>query len=72
MYCKVEGGYAGLQNTASRTSQGNHRDLMESFFIAETLKYLYLLFSNDDILPLESYVFTTEAHPLSVGGKYVK
>ncbi|KUF87070.1 hypothetical protein AM588_10001374 [Phytophthora nicotianae] len=36
---------------------------MESFFIAETLKYLFLLFSDDDILALDEIVFNTEAHP---------
>jgi hypothetical protein len=39
---------------------------MDTFFLAETLKYLYLLFSPDDFIPLESYVFNTEAHPLPV------
>lgn len=29
---------------------------------AETLKYLYLLFSPSDYLPLEEIVFNTEAH----------
>jgi hypothetical protein len=29
---------------------------------AETLKYLYLLFSPDDLLPLTDVVFNTEAH----------
>lgn len=37
-----------------------------SYFLAETLKYLYLLFLDDDILPLEKWVFNTEAHPLPV------
>ena len=32
----------------------------------ETLKYLYLLFSDDDFLPLSDWVFNTEAHPLPV------
>jgi len=31
---------------------------------AETLKYLYLLFSPEDLLPLDEVVFNTEAHPL--------
>lgn len=31
---------------------------------AETLKYLYLLFSPDDLLPLDKVVLNTEAHPL--------
>ncbi|KAF2645607.1 mannosyl-oligosaccharide 1,2-alpha-mannosidase [Massarina eburnea CBS 473.64] len=38
------------------------RDNMESFWLAETLKYLYLLFSPDDVLPLTEVVFNTEAH----------
>ncbi|TPR07779.1 hypothetical protein CAN33_0015545 [Aspergillus niger] len=38
------------------------RDNMESFWLAETLKYLYLLFSPNDFLPLTDVVFNTEAH----------
>ncbi|ETI29300.1 hypothetical protein G647_01753 [Cladophialophora carrionii CBS 160.54] len=40
------------------------RDNMESFWLAETLKYFYLLFSDDDFFPLDTVVFNTEAHPL--------
>jgi mannosyl-oligosaccharide alpha-1,2-mannosidase len=29
-------------------------------------QYLYLLFSDKDLLPLDRYVFSTEAHPLPV------
>lgn len=39
---------------------------MPSFAIAETLKYLYLLFGDSDDLPLSKYVFNTEAHPLLI------
>lgn len=40
---------------------------MESFFLGETLKYLYLLFSDDaELLHLDKYVFNTEAHPLPI------
>ncbi|PGH32779.1 mannosyl-oligosaccharide alpha-1,2-mannosidase [[Emmonsia] crescens] len=38
------------------------RDNMESFWLAETLKYLYLLFSPTGLLPLTEVVFNTEAH----------
>ncbi len=38
-------------------------DKMDSFFLAETLKYLYLLFSEPSLIPLDEYVFNTEAHP---------
>ena len=37
-----------------------------SFFLAETLKYLYLLYADDTLLPLDQWVFNTEAHPLPV------
>jgi hypothetical protein len=39
-------------------------DLMPSYFLAETLKYLYLIFAPDDAVDLDRVVFTTEAHPL--------
>lgn len=39
------------------------RDNMESFWFAETLKYLYLLFDDDNKVPIDQYVFNTEAHP---------
>lgn len=38
------------------------KDNMESFWLAETLKYFYLLFSPVDFLPLDSIVINTEAH----------
>ncbi|OQV08425.1 hypothetical protein CLAIMM_12700 [Cladophialophora immunda] len=39
-------------------------DRMESFWLAETLKYFYLIFSEPDLISLDEYVFNTEAHPL--------
>ena len=46
------------------------RDKMESFWPAETLKYLYLLLdeSKPELLPLDQFVFNTEAHPLPIIG----
>jgi len=44
----------------------NWRDSAESFFYAETMKYLWLIFSPPDVLPLDQVVFNTEAHPLGV------
>jgi len=42
---------------------------MESFWLAETLKYLYLLFEDSpDVLPFDQWVFNTEAHPLPIWG----
>lgn len=45
------------------TTQPSYRDNMESFWLAETLKYLYLLFDDDSKISLDKYVFNTEAHP---------
>ncbi|XP_078734248.1 mannosyl-oligosaccharide 1,2-alpha-mannosidase IB-like [Lampetra fluviatilis] len=63
-YCRVEGGFSGIRDVYS--SSPAHDDVQQSFFLAETLKYLYLLFSDDSLLPLERWVFNTEAHPLPV------
>lgn len=39
-------------------------DRMESFWLAETLKYFYLIFSDPGVISLDEFVFNTEAHPL--------
>lgn len=39
-------------------------DSMESFWMGETLKYLYMIFSDPSQLSLDEWVFNTEAHPL--------
>lgn len=46
-----------------------HSDRMDSFVLAETFKYFYLLFSDPDQLPIDMdhYVLTTEAHILPIG-----
>lgn len=45
---------------------------MDSFVLAETFKYLFLLFSDpsDLVLDLDEFIFTTEAHllPLTLAG----
>ncbi|XP_021200614.3 mannosyl-oligosaccharide alpha-1,2-mannosidase IA isoform X1 [Helicoverpa armigera] len=66
-HCRVEGGYTGLVNVYHQNPQGD--DVQQSFFLAETLKYLYLLFSDDSFLPLDEWVFNTEAHPFPIKGK---
>jgi mannosyl-oligosaccharide alpha-1,2-mannosidase len=38
-------------------------DSMESFWMAETLKYFYLIFSEPDVVSLDEWMFNTEAHP---------
>ncbi|KAI0000269.1 glycoside hydrolase family 47 protein [Xylariaceae sp. FL0662B] len=38
-------------------------DEMESFWLAETLKYFYLLYSDPSLISLDEWVLNTEAHP---------
>jgi mannosyl-oligosaccharide alpha-1,2-mannosidase len=47
-----------------------HDDVQQSFFLAETLKYLYLIFSPDEKLDLDKWVFNTEAHAFPVRGPW--
>lgn len=39
---------------------------MESFWLAETLKYLYLIFSPADTVSLDEFVLNTECHPFRI------
>jgi mannosyl-oligosaccharide alpha-1,2-mannosidase len=59
-YCRTEAGYASLSDVEAKTKA----DEMPSYFLAETLKYLYLLFSPRETVDLGKVVFNTEAHPL--------
>ena len=52
-----------MRNVNDKSSQ---EDRAESFFFAETLKYVYLLFKDEKIVDLTKQVFNTEAHPLKV------
>jgi hypothetical protein len=59
---KAQCGYAATAHVGNRRLS----DRMDSYFLAETLKYLYLLFDEDHWLRKEEYVFNTEGHPLPV------
>ncbi|KAI0136616.1 glycoside hydrolase [Xylariales sp. AK1849] len=49
--------------TVSSSSEVRQTDSMESFWMGETLKYFYLIFSEPDLISLDEFVFNTEAHP---------
>ncbi|XP_069465794.1 ER degradation-enhancing alpha-mannosidase-like protein 3 [Ambystoma mexicanum] len=65
-HARVNCGFAAVQDVRT----GRHEDRMDSFFLAEMFKYLYLLFTDtsDLLLNIDDYIFTTEAHllPLSL------
>jgi mannosidase alpha-like ER degradation enhancer 1 len=55
-------GYAAIKNIY----YNNFMNRMDSFFLAETLKYLYLIFDDDNWVHKGNYIFNTEAHILYV------
>uniref|UniRef100_A0A3Q2D5K2 alpha-1,2-Mannosidase n=1 Tax=Cyprinodon variegatus TaxID=28743 RepID=A0A3Q2D5K2_CYPVA len=65
-FARVPCGFAAMKDVRT----GSHEDRMDSFFLAEMFKYLFLLFAEAEDIPfdVEDYVFTTEAHllPLSL------
>jgi hypothetical protein len=59
-YCRAEAGYAALADVITK----QQIDEMESFVLAETFKYFYLLFAPRETLQFDRVIFNTEAHPL--------
>lgn len=63
-YCRVPSGYTGITDVYLENAGVD--GIQQSFFLSETLKYLYLIFSADSVMPLDKWVFNTEAHPLPI------
>ncbi len=59
-HCRTDAGYTVLKSVVTKEKG----DLMPSYFLAETMKYLYLLFAEDATFDFDRVVFNTEAHPL--------
>jgi mannosidase alpha-like ER degradation enhancer 2 len=59
-YCRTDSGYAALANVVTK----HQLDEMQSFVLAETFKYFYLLFASPETLQFDKVIFNTEAHPL--------
>ncbi|EIE24199.1 glycoside hydrolase [Coccomyxa subellipsoidea C-169] len=62
--CKMPVGYAGLKDVTVVPPPTDNT--MQSFWLAETLKYLWLLFAPNDVVSLDDWVLNTEAHPLRI------
>ncbi|PHH82935.1 hypothetical protein CDD82_4258 [Ophiocordyceps australis] len=76
MACRAGSAYAELSDVTQPNS-GAFFDEMQSFWMAETLKYLYLIFAPESEVQLQlqnggvgssRFVYNTEAHPLRVRG----
>lgn len=61
-HSRVQCGYAAIADVNTK----QHDDRMDSFVFAETFKYLYLLFAEDEELmfDIDEFLFSTEAHLL--------
>ncbi len=60
-HCKVENSYTALEDVITKRQS----NAMESYFLAETLKYLYLLFTpEEETLNFDEVIFNTGAHPI--------
>ena len=58
-YCRTETAYTHVEDVISK----ERGDRLSTFFFAETMKYLYLAFSDQHPVDPGSCVFNTEAHP---------
>ncbi|CAO3653287.1 unnamed protein product [Cunninghamella echinulata] len=63
-HCKAPYGYSGIINVDSTSPRWDNRQ--ESFFFAETLKYLYLIYDEEPRFPFDQWVLNTEAHPFRI------
>jgi mannosyl-oligosaccharide alpha-1,2-mannosidase len=69
-YCKTDSGYSAIYNVESNNS--SKMDLQPSYFLSKTLKYLYLMYSDQNTLLLHDYVFSYGAHPFFINKYYRK
>ncbi|KAK4224561.1 family 47 putative glycoside hydrolase [Podospora fimiseda] len=61
-YTQTEVGHTAVRDVTNAEIPGQE-DSMESFWLAETLKYFYLLFADPEVISLDDWVLNTEAHP---------
>jgi len=57
-YCRTDEAFTAIANVETKKQSDN----MATYFLAETLKYFYLVFSDDPEVNPTDYVFSTEAH----------
>lgn len=67
-HCKLDNGaYAGIKDVDADEGEVEHEDRMETFWLSETLSYLYMLFEDQSKIPrMDQWVFNTEGHPLPI------
>jgi hypothetical protein len=61
-YCRTDVAFTNIKDVRTK----EQKDHMETFFLAETMKYLYLIFANPEGINPKGCVFSTEAHPFKI------
>ncbi|CAO3629932.1 unnamed protein product [Cunninghamella blakesleeana] len=64
-YCKATYGYSRITDVTDKNII-QWEDFEESYLFAETFKYLYLIFSDRNLISLDEYTFNTEGHPFKL------
>jgi hypothetical protein len=64
-WCRTDVAFTCIEDVRTK----EQKDHMETFFLAETMKYLYLTFAKPEHINPDSCVFTTEAHPFKKAPK---
>jgi len=57
--CRVAHGFSGIQDVSASSDAKRYTNVQESYFLAETLKYAWLAFEDDDKIDLDRVVFNT-------------
>lgn len=65
-HARREQGFAWINNVNNTADNAQVKGTQESFFFAETLKYLYLTFSDTTLISPAEWVFNTEGHPIKI------
>ncbi len=69
---KSDGGNGGYTDIEDVNVVPTHYliDYQSPQFLSATLKYLYLIFEENDVLPLDKWVFTDAGQPLPICGRH--
>ena len=68
---RIETGWTAVNDVRHKVIYNpNREDIMNSFFLSETLKYLYLTFGSSNEIDLSEWVFNTEAHPVKLSPEF--
>lgn len=63
-HCRTAHGFSGIADVQQENSPLTNK--METYFLAQTLKYHFLLQAPEKLVPLDEFVFSTQGHPFEI------